>query len=303
MEKNKYTLITIIVLLVCILPLTIYGTYKHYITTTNFKRLLKFNDKLWFYNGKKLIGTYSCKSKSCDYAIYTNEEKSTMINNLFAFISDDEKIYLYNIKDGAVINEYDAIGADAEHNNYYIMQLDEEGNEKWGALEITDNVVPKIEPKYPSIYYLNGKYVAPIDGNNAILQANGQDQEDVLFTTPYIIKDFNDRFIIVIYETSSCPTCTDIITREMLYDYENTMYFANKGDIGELSFLSDYILAKDRAYYYLYSIDDTKQEAIIGAFVYEGTDKITLKKNEQGDLEIYAGNELQKTIEMNTEEW
>ena len=301
MEKNKYTLITIIVLLVLILPFTIYGTYKHYVTTANFKRQFKFNGKLWFYDGKKLLGTYTCKSKSCDYAIYKSGQKATIINNNYTFINDEEKVYLYNIPGKSVINEYNAVDADVANQSYFFMKLTEDGTEKWGALRITNSVDTMIEAKYDGLSYLNGRYVAMENNNYLLLEVLTPGNETLKYVSPYKIKNYNDKYIIVINQTSSCPTCTDVIIEEMIYDYEDNLYFNGRDSIDELSFVLDYILLRDNNYYYLYYLSDGNEE-YIDSFTYDGSEKITFVKNSEGNIEFYAGKDLQKTIEIAHEE-
>ena len=167
MEKNKYTLITIIVLLVVLLPLTIYGTYTSIRINTNFNRSFKYNDKLWFYDGKKLLGTYACKTERCDYATFENKEQAKIINNSYTFILDEGTIHLYNIKSGTVIATYDAVDM-GEYSNYYVMKQ-ENGQEKWGAIEITSDIVNKIKIEYDGVKYLNGKYVVKESEKNGFI--------------------------------------------------------------------------------------------------------------------------------------
>ena len=300
MEKNKYTLITIIALLTVILPLTIYGTYKHIMLTTNFQRQFKYNGKLWFYDGKSLIGTYTCQSKECDYATYKDGTKAKVIRNTFVFLNDNGKTLLYKIKSKAVIGKYDMVDADMANNNYFIMKAKDD-EELWGALEITGDVVNKINPKYPNLRYLNGKYITRINDENIILNVEVPGQETEVFNTIYEIKNLNDNYIIAEYQSSSCPTCEDIIIRELLFDYNNNSYFKTR-DISEISFVEDYFLIKEDNNYSLFKIDENKNEQYIDNFYYDGTEKITYLVNENGSIEFYAGSELQKTIEIANEE-
>ncbi len=261
MEKNKYTLITIIVLLVLILPGTIYGTYIHFKTTTNFKREFKFNGKLYFYDGKKLLGTYTCKTKMCDYALYMNEEKSGLINNTNAFIADGEKINLINVKDGLVIATYDAISK-GNDSVYYVMQ-----NEKWGAVEIT--TAPAITVpigNYDEVRYLNGKYVVKREDQNILYDPSiSEEDKKEVFSTGNTIKEFNDNYIVVTTYDS---------TEDILYDYSGIVHFTDYSPIEEITLIDNYALLKNSNEYKLVTISN-EDETTLGSFFYSGAEDLT----------------------------
>ena len=285
MEKNKYTLITIVILLVVILPGAIYGSYIHFKTTTNFKRQFKFNGKLYFYDNKKLLGTYTCQTNRCDYAIYENEQKSTIINNNYAFIRDGSIIKLYNVKGKATIGKYESVNI-GENNNYYVMK-----DGKWGAIEITTAPINKVDAEngYDEVKYHNGKYIAVKDGISYIVSNN-----EVLFETPYTIKDFNDKYIIVISDSSAYTYYS-----ELVYDYENTIRFLDYENADEITIIDDYFLIKRNYNYVLASIVDDN-EIIVDSFYYSGEDELTYEIKDNS-LIFTAGEYFEKTIELNTE--
>ena len=287
MEKNKYTLITIIILLVILLPLTIYGTYTSVRINTNFNKAFKYNDKLWFYDGKKLIGTYDCKSLRCDYAKYANKTKSSMIKNAYAFIEDDGPIYLYNIKSGTVIREYDEVDI-GTNSVFYVKEVTDSNDGKWGAIAITADIVNKVDTKYDQVKYLNGKFVVK-DGENIMLL---EDNEPI-FTTNKDITDFNDNYVVVSSEIDSKKVYE-------LYNYNNVLMFSNRSPLDKITFVDDYFLLKKYSNYYLFALDDG-EERYIDSFFYEGTEEITYEVQED-KIEFFAGTESQKVIELNSEE-
>ena len=288
MEKNKYTLITIVVLLVLIVPFTIYGTYKHFITTTNFKRKFRFNGKLYFYSEKKLLGTYTCKNKNCDYATYQDGQKAKVINNSYVFILDGDIINLVNINSDAVTGSYDAVYT-GEDNRYYVQK-----GETWGAISILNVPSTEIDPSlgYSNIRYHNGKYIVTKDSISYIL-----DKNKVIFQTTYEIKDFNDKYIVVRITSSSCPMCTDISSEELLYDYSNTRYFMDADLIDEITLIDNYVLINVDNYNYLYNIVNN-EENLIDSFYYYLNDSLKYEIN-SNNIIFKDENGFEKTIELN----
>ena len=155
MEKNKGTLITIIILLIIFIPCTIIGVSKHF-EEKNKNHDFYFEGQLYFYNNDNLIGTYKCKTQKCDYAKYnvigTEEQKSTtLINNQYAFIQDGEKIYLEDIKSGWNINEYQELRSyniPIEKNSFITKNKDG----LMGVISLSPSLKPIVINKYDDVY-------------------------------------------------------------------------------------------------------------------------------------------------------
>lgn len=277
MEKNKYTLYTIIVLLIIFGPCSIYGTYMHFKTTANLKHEFKFNDKLYFYQNDKLLGTYECKSSNCDYAIFSNNNlKSAILNNRYAFISDDENIYLYDIISGKSFITYNEVQKVAE-GIFLVAQKN-----LWGAITIGNTINSLFNCNFDSIEFKNNKFITSKDNTWTLYQ--GQNE---LFKSEIKIKDFNENFVILTTEDN-----------DKLLDYQNNEYLnmvANK----TLSFVENYILLKRENNYYLYQIDNNQnnESTIISNFYYEGLEKVDYKITESS-IDFYAGEQLLKSVEQ-----
>ena len=113
-DDNKFVLPIIIVLLVIFLPFTILGVsfkIKNAFIGSNPKHLHKFEGSLYYYNGKELVGTYACKSTTCDDAISVIDDKNFnyfegsedtlgLFNNEYAIIKDGNDTFIYNLNVG-----------------------------------------------------------------------------------------------------------------------------------------------------------------------------------------------------------
>ena len=282
MEKNKYTLYTIIILLVIFIPCSIYGTYMHITTTANLNHEFKFNNKLYFYENDKLLGTYECASKNCDYATYSNSNlNSSIINSQFAFINDGEKIYLYKLAAGKSLASYDEV------QNIMGSVFKVRQDELWGAISISTTLTSLLECNFNSLEFKDNKFIVLKDNKWSIYQ--GQKE---LFVNDWKIKDFNEEFVIV----------TDDLN-DKIYDYQNKEYIETFSD-KSLSFVSDFILLKRSSNYYVYQfnmIADDYVPAIIGNFYYSGETEIAHNLTES-TIEFYAGEELLKAIELSVQE-
>ena len=224
MKKNKnITLILLILLLLISSFLAIWGYLQNQkgvnkqVKLENVNKEFKFNNKLYFYNESNLLGTYDCKTEKCDYATgvlddktyalnyydKAKEEKIKMILNKYAFISDDDKVLLYDIVNKRVINTFKAvknyeIGID---NNYYILK---DMNDKWGVMKIAETPELIIDYKYDFI----GLHNELNEGNTllksdifVIKNVNGWKLIDNkgLDKSSYItnqIHDYSDKYII-----------------------------------------------------------------------------------------------------------
>ncbi len=176
MKKSKLTLGLIIVLLVLFLPLSVASFFLHKKYTTpvviNPKKEFKFENKLYFYRGNNLLGTYDCKNfdEYCDYAstkeieqkyILKEPEMSSgrlsLINNRFAFLMDsstsqlnEAPVLLYDLSRSDVIGEYKEIKNYAVKldKDYYIIKNEKDS---WGVMTFNDGIQLMIPFEYEFI--------------------------------------------------------------------------------------------------------------------------------------------------------
>ncbi len=165
MKKNKLTLFLIVFLLVLFLPLSVFSFLLHKKYTApvviNPNKEFKYENKLYFYRGQDLLGTYDCENfnEFCDYASSKEIESSyafkeaestsrrlSLINNRFAFLIDsttsklnEAVLLLYDLSRSNVIGQYKEIKSYVNDldKNYYIIK-----NEKdlWGVMSFYDGV-------------------------------------------------------------------------------------------------------------------------------------------------------------------
>ncbi len=181
MKNKKVTLWVIIILLIILLPITIFSSIMHFKNTKNPKENtnheLKYNGKLYFYDQNQLLGTYTCQNPDgyCDYALMNNNStysleerkvksntKFSLIDKRYAFIMDSKtedlseaEIKLYDLNINKVLTSYQSVknydlGIEG---NYYIIQNE---NGKWGVIAIeNDNLIKKIDFIYDYIGLVN----------------------------------------------------------------------------------------------------------------------------------------------------
>ena len=275
MAKNKYTFYTIIFLLVICFPCAIYGMYMNHKINNHSKHELKYGDKLSFYNNNTLLGTYTCSNKDCDYATLKNNTKTSIINNSYAFIKDDS-VLLFDISNNNTIDYFDSVDL---LDKYYLVTKDNLS----GVVSFEESYNILLDIKYNSISYKDGLF--KVEENNTSIITDGNNE---LYSTRDSIKDFNSNYIIVRNATSSYDT---------LYDYNENIYFISDVANDDITFMEDYFLIKRQDTYYIYTISEGK-ETFVDSFTYDNNGLITYKVVE-GKIEIYAGNDLQKTIELN----
>ena len=276
MAKNKYTLATIIILLVLSVACSVYGTFMYFTTVKNAKHQFKYGNKLYFYDNDKLLGTFTCEVNTCDYAIYKNELKSNMINQKYAFIQANNKVKLYNIKEEKVIDSFDSVD---NSDNIYLVKKDD----SWGAITLDNDVMYIMDIKYQDIMYKNGTFAVYDEVNYKIIKDNSE-----IFTSDNKIKDFNDNYVVT--------TINGIAPYDVLSDYNNKLYFLNDEINEEIYLVENYFVIKRQTTYYIYKIDN-QNEVLVDSFVYEGDVKITYTV-EENSINLYTGTDLKKTIEL-----
>ena len=124
--KDKKTLITIIVLLVIMIPISGYATYKHfYIPKNTLKentnKEMFFDNKVYLYLDGQFLGYYDCTTCSkVDYIINDNsyhtnyyrngtEDMNGAINSMYAIFKENDQAVVYNIVGKSIIGKYDEV--------------------------------------------------------------------------------------------------------------------------------------------------------------------------------------------------
>lgn len=236
MRSNKGVLILIIVLMVITSTFAIWGYIANLSGVNkvpvreNVNRDFHYENKLYFYNLLELIGTYECKTSSCDYAKGTIDDNKYSLNyykdakespikyiaKRYAFLTDgSDDIIFYDILNKQVKDTYKAvknyeIGLD---NDLYIVQ---DKNNKWGVLKIENVAGQVIDFKYDFIGVQN-----KLSENTTKLAS--------------------DKFVVKSVEGWTLVNENDVI---------KASYFINP----IYSYNDDYVITKNGNYYYINSI-------------------------------------------------
>ncbi|MCI9279986.1 MAG: hypothetical protein HFJ02_04220 [Bacilli bacterium] len=319
MKKNKLTLILIVVLLVLFLPLSISSFILHKKYTTpvviNPKREFKFENKLYFYRGNNLLGTYDCENFNdfCDYASTKEEEKKyilkepeslggrlSLINNRFAFLIDsptsklnEAPVLLYDLTRNNVIGSYKEIknygmGLDKD---YYIIK-----NEKdlWGVMTFSDGIELALPFNYEFIGINNSLsengllnsniFVAMKDNEWQLFDSKGQELSPVFKSEIY---NYDNHYIIL-----------DDIDGMKFMNYQGEAVF--NGRYQYLDFSEDnpnYLYVIDQANnFYIYNLR-TRNAITDPHYVSSISDVRVVEEN--GRLRLYINDVLIENVVVN----
>lgn len=241
MEKNKFVLPLIIILLLCFLPLSIYGLYNQYVIASeagNPNHIHKFENKLYYYDASdKLIGYYECKSDNCNDAFsVVNDENFkyvSVINNelgvlagQYVFVQDDNQIVLYDLKNSFVLAQLNTLKNYGFLNNKYIVQ---NTAGKYGLMTITNTVSYLIPLTYDymasSDFLSSNNYAVKEQAKWFIINSNNE-KISAEYSNP--IYYYNDNIII----TSNNSIYT-------IYNYEGNVLIDN---VSKLEILNNEIV-------------------------------------------------------------
>lgn len=289
MERKKGVFLSIIFFLIILIPLTSLSIYYKFFKEPieeNENHLFHFNNKLYFYENDKLLGTYPCQDNSCDYATfsidddiydinYYNEKpliKSTVINGKYVFIKDqkDEEniIVLYDLVDSKVLSKLTLVknyGIGIENNLFIVKNADN----KAGVISL-DNTYKVLIPFDYEFIGLNSNI------NDNILYADNfiiknDDGWGVLSPTGGLLSKYFDD---AIYLTNG--KYIEIKDGEYfdLYDYEHKQIEKNKNFI-KINYYQKYIefLTSNNVLYY-YDYDNSQKlsdEIKLNNPIWEGT--------------------------------
>ena len=318
MKNKKITFWVIVILLILLMPMTIFSSTIHFTkndektNSENDNHEFKYNGKLYFYNEDELLGIYNCENPDgyCDYAInktkndYNLNErkvdsntKITMINNRYAFLIDsslgslaNSEVILYDISLGRAVQKYKevknyGVGID---NDYYIIK---NSDDLWGVVSIGNEVKLELPFTYNYLGLTNkindetGKIESTIfaalkDDIWQLIDING-----AVFTENINneIFSYNNEYII-------------LKDNGLMYlvDYKNKMYL-NDYSYRYIDFYNKFLQiidAHDNTYY-LYDLN--KKERISNTYVVASIDEIKLRTKEN-TIEIYHNDNLEETI-------
>lgn len=319
MNKNKGTLITIIVLLVIMIPLTTISMIFHFSGMNtkqekNSSHNFYFENELYFYDKENnLIGKYACNNDQihCRYATNTINDKDyaldyykeseafaiKLINNSYAFLVDDTKEnptpFLYDIKNERILKRYKSVknyGIGIE-NDSFILE-DEDG--KYGVLSLSGE--PKILVSFDYDFIgianlINKEENKVMNDLFAVLKDNKWflvNAQDAILTEPidHEIVSYNGESIIIKKENEY-----------QLINYQNENLLEEE-DYIHLSFTGKYLNIVDN-YNDYYVLDLSSKEKIVNNIHIKNTDKITSKINESNQLEIILNENVIQTIDLN----
>ncbi|MBO5095952.1 MAG: hypothetical protein J6B98_03680 [Bacilli bacterium] len=293
MEKNKGTLITIIILLLVFIPCTIFGMIKHF-EDQNKNREFYFNGKLHFYNGEVLLGTYECKTEKCGYAEYEEidtEKKieTTLINNQYAFIKDGNDLFVQDVTTNTKILDFEEIKSYSIpiENNSYIAK--HEG--KWGVISLEPSILSVINYEYDDLYLNYNNTINELSLEKVIVKEAEnykiiKDKEEVFSTTNQIV-EFTDNLIITLLEDGSYE----------IVDYDNKDYFSQDHIVRYL-IIDNYLAIWTPYNLDLYSINEDSNTPVNYFTSYNAYAEIKLEKDK---INIYEYDEIVESYEKTIE--
>lgn len=228
MRYRKATLYVIIFFLVLFIPITIFSTVKTIEKITyveNPTHKFHFENKLYFYDGDKILGRYYCQTSNCNLAVSKVVKDDSIIlkeyippvsleikpiNNKYAFIVDSETenfdYILYDItaeKELARYKEIKNYSIGLDNNIFIVKNMDN----KYGMISLQND----IQLRMPFTYdYIGTNYKLNPETNK-------------ISTTSFATKKDNVWQILSDTESTLSTTFTDDI-----YNYnENYIVFAS----------------------------------------------------------------------------
>ncbi len=256
MYNKKVTMWVIIVLLIFLLPITIFSSIMHFKYVEpkeeNENHELRHEGKLYFYDNDKLLGTYTCKNFDdyCNYAFMSNKSnyslderkvksnsKFNLIDNRYVFIMDSKteelanaNIILYDLELNKILASYKEVknyGIGIEGNYYILKNLEN----KWGVISFNNcNFNKKIDFTYDYIGLIN-----KVNENNKIssdifaVLNNGMwqliDINGAIFAEniPLEIFSYNSEYIVL--KDNDIMSLVDYKNNKVLTDYKYINFY------------------------------------------------------------------------------
>ena len=221
--NNRLVLPLIVILLVISLPFTVVGLgtkiYKT-IRGDNPQHLHKIDNKLYYYENNKLVGTYDCSNENCDsayekiddpasFAYLHNDTNEPMglFSDGYIFIQDGDDLVLYSLNTKIEIGKFKSFkNYGTNISESYIVLQNDEG--QYGLFDI-QNVIYKIQNSYTYLGVSEDMISKPI--------------EEIRL----LAKDDNDSYIIIDGEGNALSTnFTDEI-----HNYDDMYVYTIKDDL------------------------------------------------------------------------
>lgn len=265
---NKKFVVTTIIFLIVSLAVGFYGFYESKFgefNTNNDQSTLDFkvDGALHFYDGRKLLGSYTCNDfNTCDYAAFKIDDDTTnvdylksdyqtkIINNRYVFIFDGD-YHLFDLTKNEVLATYKFIknyGIGLEEDKFIVCDA------LCGVIKLANDYKIEIPLNYEFVglianqrdnKLISDRYIIKKDNKWSILDKNNQinsnefDEGIVAFSGKYIITKANNKY--------------------KLYDYDGANLLAN-GEYNYLSFTENYVnVINQENELYVYDVDNDKE--------------------------------------------
>lgn len=239
MEKNKYTLISIIILLLIFIPATIVGMKEHF-KEENPNHEVYFDNKIYFYDNSELIAKYTCKTKGCHFAKAKNmsgeeDVPTSLILKKYAFITDSNKISLIDVKNGTVILNPEEIKTYEKgiENDSYVIKV----NNKFGVISFKPTLKVYLKTDYDDIYFTSSFDISAKLSDIVTYKDNKYNIYD---------KDMNVKFsseTYIAYKTDNYVIVKNEFDQYFIQDYNNYL-LVNLSNITEYKVYGDYLVIK-----------------------------------------------------------
>lgn len=254
--KDKKTLITIIILLICVVPLAIYGTVKHImnkdiVVDDNPNKDYILNNKVYFYDSGILKGTYKCANEckkitttiddnkySINYYMLGKNDAPEVLPNNYALFEEDQSVALYSIDLKNKVLQFDAVKNYNVNHSSPVLII--KNNGKYGVLSLSEFKV-LVSNSYDFIAIPNRVVDGVLDTSRFIgkkgnywyvLESDGSYNHEE-FIDPIV--DFNDNYVIVKNQDAY-----------KIYDYDKKEYLLNSNKKAVYC-LGSYVLVIDES--------------------------------------------------------
>lgn len=282
----------------------------------NPKHLFKMDNKLYFYQNDKLLGTYTCQNTTCDYAYETSDESNyafnsyqdnsidqvKLINNRYVFIvdSDDTSEYyrasdiiLYDIVRKKQVGVYQGVKNYTLGINDNIVFTANEDN-MWQILSLNEPVIHSITDNdfeyltVPNAISSNGlissnNIIGKTKNSWQIISANGQLKME---QTSNKLIDLRNTYII--YQNTNNNNYY-LITL-------NNYFMLNSKGYRDMKFISDKVVSviDENNKYYL--INFNKNSRLTAEYDLSTGNSYEAKLNDNEKIDLYENNKLIETI-------
>lgn len=300
MNKEKPTLITIIVALVIVLPFFVIGTYsklKNISFHKGDKSTLYKDGYLHFYDDDLYIGKYQCKTDPCQYAssVLTDEDINpykgelefiNVFNGKYVFITDSNTTFLYDVVNGIELIKLEGI-------KFYNSNIDNDyvflkNNGKWGLFSLKTTSL-LINYTYDHLGLINkvedsilksDVFVAKTGVNNYLIN---KDEEILTEMFEDTIFDYTDDFIVTKGNYFN------------IYTYEKRQFVSDL-QIENYYFLNNLTILRTNNYLLIY---EDLSDNYIDMIQIKSSDDLKIEEDEK--INIYINDEIAKTIEPSIE--